>query len=407
MPGPPRAFRFNERGTRFRIYPQPARLGFSPITVHVDAPPGSIRPGPRDGTIETIDAVAKLGYRADDTEVIRRRPPYAGRRRPGVRPVRGHFDHVEPGTREFGVAAPFAAVRLVIDIWRHYLQRPLRWHFADTVSERLELFPHIRSYNAWSGHGYIELGSPYYPDDREDPYCENFEVVAHETGHLIMKTVVGTMPDDEKSMQHRAHEEAAADFIAMLSTLHFPPVVARALAQSHGQLYGNNVLSRMGEWDVTKATSIRHLFNEATMDGARRDPRLNKHRLSLPFSGALFDLFAEIVKDRLVEHDVLSRGLARRARHRPGVPVADVRDEFGRAHRRAPAAFHAALTGARDEISHLLARAWRSMPRRAVTFSAAATHLLMADAELADAARGRRGALIRHVFDARGIAALP
>src|SRR5687767_2371882 len=239
MPARLRAFRFNEGGTRFRIYPQPARLGFTPITVHVDAPPGSIRPGPRDATIETIDAVAKLGYRADDTEAIRRRPPYRGRRRPGVRPVGGHFDHVEPGTREFGITAPFAAVRIVLEIWRHYLRRPLRWHFADTVSPTLELFPHIRSWNAWSGDGYIELGSPYYPDDRDDPYAENFEVVAHETGHLILKSVLGTMPDDEKSMQHRAHEEAAADFIAMLSTLHFPPVAARALAQSHGQLYGS------------------------------------------------------------------------------------------------------------------------------------------------------------------------
>lgn len=404
MPAPAR-FRFNEEGTRFRLYPQPARLGFAPLTVHVDAPPGSILTGPRDATIQTIDAVAKLGYRKDPTEAIRGRPPYEGRRRPGVRPATGgHFDHVEPGTREFGLTAPFAAVRLVLEIWRHYLERPLRWHFADTVSPRLELFPHIRSYNAWSGEGYIELGSPSYPDDRDDPYCENFEVVAHETGHLIMKSVIGTMPDDEKSMQHRAHEEAAADFIAMLSTLHLPPVVTRALAQSHGQLYGANVLSRMGEWDVTKSTSIRHLFNEATMEAARRDKKLNKHRLSLPFSGALFDLFAEILKDRLVERQALSRALARRSRHRPGVPLADVKAAFARAHGKAPAEFHEALLDTRDEMTRLLARAWRSMPLHGVTFAAAATHLLAADAELAGSAQGPRAALIRELFEARGMA---
>jgi hypothetical protein len=406
MPGPAR-FRFNEGGTRFRLYPQPARLGFTLLTVHVDAPPGSILTGPRDATIQTIDAVAKLGYRKDDTEAVRGRPPYTGRRRPGVRAAGGHFDHVQPGTREFGVVAPFAAVRLVIEIWQHYLQRPLRWHFADSVSPRLELFPHIRSYNAWSGEGYIELGSPYYPDDRDDPYCENFEVVAHETGHLIMKSVVGTMPDDEKSMQHRAHEEAAADFIAMLSTLHFEPVVRRALAQSDGQLYGNNVLSRMGEWDRTKATSIRHLFNEATMDAARADRKLNKHRLSLPFSGALFDLLAEILKDHLVERQALPRALARRSRHRPGVPLPDVEAAFARAHANAPAEFHDALLDARDEMAHLLVRAWRSMPPRSVTFAAAVHRLLAADAELAGTGQGRRAALIRDVFQARGIAASP
>jgi hypothetical protein len=141
MPPPPR-FRFTDGGTRFRLYPQPARLGFAPLTVHVDAPPGSILTGPRDATIQTIDAVAKLGYRKDDTEAIRGRPPYQGRRRLGVRPAAGgHFHHAEPGTREFGLTTTFAAVRLVLEIWRHYLERPLRWHFADTVSLRLELFP--------------------------------------------------------------------------------------------------------------------------------------------------------------------------------------------------------------------------------------------------------------------------
>jgi hypothetical protein len=397
-------FRFNPEGTRFRIYPQPARLGFAPLIVHVDAPPGSILTGPRDATIATIDAVAKLGYRKDDTEAIRGQPPYEGLRRPGVRPARGgHFDHVQPGTREFGVTAPFAAVKLVVEIWHHYLQRPVRWHFADTVSPRLELFPHIRSYNAWSGDGYIELGSPYFPDDRDDPYCENFEVVAHETGHLIMKSVLGTMPDDEKSMQHRAHEEAAADFIAMLSTLHFEPVIVRALAQSHGQLYGNNVLSRMGEWDRTKATSIRHLFNEATMEAARRDRKLNKHRLSLPFSGALFDLMAEILKERLVERGALSRALARRTRHRPGVPLADVGAAFARAHGQAPAEFHESLRETRDEMARLLAHAWRALPGPSVTFAAAVRHLLAADTQLTT----RRAALIRDVFEARGISPGP
>jgi hypothetical protein len=407
MPRPAR-FRFNEAGTRFRIYPQPKRLGFAPLTVTVDARPGSIRPGPRDATITTIDAVSKLGYREDDTETIRRRPPYRGRRRPSVKAgAGGHFDHVRPGTRAFSVVAPFAAVRLVVEIWRHYLQRPLRWHFAGTVGPRLELIPRIRSYNAWSGDGYIELGFPDYPDDRDDPYCENFEAVAHETGHLIMKSVIGTMPDDEKSMQHRAHEEAAADFIAMLSTLHFEPVVSRALAQSHGLLYGRNVLSRMGEWDVTKDTSIRLLFNQATMAAARRDPDVNKHRLSLVFSGGLFDLFAEILKERLVQRQAISRALARRSRHRPGVPVADVKPAFARAHRRAPADFHAALLDTRDEMAHLLARAWRSMPRQSLTYAVAVTHLLAADAEMAGGAPGPRAALIRDLFEARGITAPP
>jgi hypothetical protein len=230
-------------------------------------------------------------------------------------------------------------------------------------------------------------------------------VAWHDNNH--MKSVIGTMPDDEKAMQHRAHEEAAANVIAMLSPRHFEPVVTRALAQNRGQLYGANVLSRMGEWVVTKRGSIRHLFNEATMDAARRDRKLNKHRLSLPFFGALFDLFAEILKDRLVERQALSRGLARRARHRPGVPLADVDATFARAHGKAPAEFHEALLDRCAEMARLLARAWRSTPLHSVTVAVAVTHLLAADAELAGSAQGPRAALIRELFEARGIATSP
>jgi hypothetical protein len=75
-----------------------------------------------------------------------------------------------------------------------------------------------------------------------------------------------------------------------------------------------------------------------------------------------------------------------------------------RAQEEAAAEFHEALLDTRDEMARLLARAWRSTPLRSVTFAVAVTHLLAADAELAGSAPGPRAALIRELFEARGIA---
>jgi hypothetical protein len=390
-----RPVRLDEGGTRFRVYPQPAKFGFEPTTVHVDLAPRDIHPGPRDAIMSTVDAINKLGYHRDDDESIRGHPPYHGRRREALRPrADGHFDF-EPGTAAFSVASPFAIIHTVLRIWRHYLEQAPRWEFP----ARLEVIPRIRSYNAWSGDGALEFGYPDFPDSLDGPFCENFEVVAHETGHLIMKSVIGTMPDDEKSLQHRAHEEAAADLIAMFSVLQFGSVVDRVLARTHGGLYSGNLLSRIGEWGVTKSEVERTLFNDATLASARRRKTPSKHALSLPFSGAVYDLLVEVFQDHLVERKALSRDVARHHRHRPPARVPDSRAAFARAHRDAPADFREALLDARDEVARLLARAWRATPRDGVTFAGVAGRLIEADAATA----GRRAALIREVFGARGI----
>ena len=56
--------RYKERGTRFLLYPQSRDLrGFSrPVTVYVDAPPGTIGAGPSDQLMQVVDAIDKESY---------------------------------------------------------------------------------------------------------------------------------------------------------------------------------------------------------------------------------------------------------------------------------------------------------------------------------------------------------
>ena len=85
-------FRFDPRGTRFRIYQQPMSVkGFeTPSIVHVDSRPGTIGPGPEDPRIRVIDAEGRGSRRwkvpyTDVTGEPRWRPPYPAAIRAGRR----------------------------------------------------------------------------------------------------------------------------------------------------------------------------------------------------------------------------------------------------------------------------------------------------------------------------------
>lgn len=401
-----RRFHFNEKGTRFRIFAHSRALGFTPEPVYVDAAPGAIGPGPADTAIDVIDAKDKPSYYSDTTGVLRKRPrfpfPAGGRRatRP-VEPRRGHFDYLAPPAWEFSAAMVYAVVRTTLSVWSHFFQvDAIPWHFTREAGPVLQVHPRVACANGWSGSGFLEFGFPFFPN-HQHRFCENFEVVAHETGHLIMKTMVGTRPDDEKSLQHRAHEEAAADLIALVTTLHFESVIAHVLTQTAGFLYGDNLLSRFGEWGRSPTALPRRSFNEATLASVRAQAPLTKHALSSPFTGAAYDVLVGIFVRHLVGRDAITADLAARCRHTPGVAVPDLAGDFRRAYRGRADDFAEALRLARDELGGLLAGAWRRTTTDGLVYGKVVRHMLAADAELGTG----HGALVAQAFAARGIAA--
>jgi hypothetical protein len=404
----PGRFEFSASGTRFRVFAHSARLGFTDEVVRIAAWPGSIGSGPRDETIDVLDVPKKSPYCSDATGRVKKRPcpPYVDTpprtRRPAV-PQDGHFAHIRPGGRAFSSAMAFAVIRLTLEIWQHFLQRRVTWHFAQTAGPILQVHPRVKSENAWSGDGFLEFGFPHGPAfSLTDPFGENLEVIAHETGHLIMKAVVGTMPDDERPLQHRAHEEAAADLIALVVALHFESVITAVLHQTAGFLYSDCLLARVGEWGRTRGDVARHAFNQSTLETIRALPTFNKHQLSAPFTGAVYDVLVRIFLDHLAASGVVSRQLADDCRHDPAAtpPVPDLADAFAHAYRGRHEAFEEPLRQARDEIAALLAAAWRRTTiHDGVRYHRVLDHLLTADAELGLS----RGALLRDAFAARGI----
>jgi hypothetical protein len=438
-----RRFRFDGRGTRFRIYLQPRTVkGFAtPSVIQVSSRPGTIGPGPEDSRIRVIDAEGRgaLRWKLPYTDVSgepRWRPPYPRRdpRRQPVRPRRGHFDHLRPGSRAFWAANVFATVRCVLEIWEHYLGRRIVWFFRDRDHRRLEIIPRAETDTAWSGEGFLEFGYLLPPPRRRRGerrpawLCESFDVIAHEAGHLILKSIIGNPTTARKTLEYRAHEEGAADLVALVACLHFDPVIDRLLEHTQGRLFSRNVLSRVGE--KGRDGQLRTAFNAAATwseSVATAEAEYDKHEFSKLFTGGAFDVFVEIYERRLVQHRAIPGAVARRstsavATALDGAPPEVTRARFARLRRdfaehfvRHADRFRTALLDARDDFARLLARTWtitsvgdfpgRDRPRGRLhlPFAGVVANMIAADRALG----GRYGSIIRHAFQQRGIVPAP
>jgi hypothetical protein len=277
----------------------------------------------------------------------------------------------------------------------------VRWYFADTY-DYLEVIPRIVSANAWSGEGFLEFGFRDYPDNTE-VYCENFDTVTHEAGHLIFKSVVGNPIEDKKTIEYRAHEEACADLASVVTSLHVEDIVKDVLDDTEGRLHSANVLSRIGEYRPSadaREREARKLFNHETME--LMDPAwfdYDTHGYSRPFSGAVYDVLVAIYQCNLMDRKVVP-DLAS-ARHRPSWDTLEqVQAEFARHYAGAVPEFREALLDARDVVATLLAHAWRKLVPDGFSYGQAAANLIASDRELHG---GQYGPILRALFQQRGI----
>jgi len=385
-------------GTRFKIY----LPGFAePQTILVKGRPGTIAAGPRGRGIRVVDARHIDGTRAGNkppykdefTGLSRTRPPWRGDAHAPAQPIRGHFDKARVGSRAFTAAAAYATVRSVLDLWERIFGHPLPWFFRESY-RHLEVIPRVDSKNSWSGEGFIECGFAR-PRRERRPMGENFDVVAHETGHLILKTVIGNPVDDQKTLVYRAHEEGAADLVALVAAMYFDGVLERVLDATRGKLWTPNALSRIGESRTPRIPGARRLFNQRQLksrDLEKAWREYDKHTYALPWTGALYDIFNVFYHDRLAQIGVVvAPGAARTTRDR----LAKTQDQFPASFARDRALFVRAACQARDDFARLLATYWQATSPQGFSYERAALNVLGADRVLRD---GRHGAVIRELF---------
>ena len=390
------------RGTRFRLFAQePALAAFrEPETVWIARAPGTIGPGPADDRMYVIDAIGKPA--PYDYPYL---PPYVGPAFPAVLSgPDGHFDHLEVDSPPFRSAHMYATVRRVLDIWEAYAGHRIEWHFRPTHT-RLELIPYVDWANAQSGFGFIEMG--YARDERGVPrlHWQNFDVLAHEVGHLLIYSEVGTPPPDAGTDQYFGFHEAFADLVALVGCLHFHTVLDHVLRRSAGNLYYMSELNRIGE--LSETAQIRIADNEMRMSDVEHFSKAESiscalHDLSQPLTGAIFDIFVDVYQQFLVDAGLISVELDRASGRTSGMTVDDpeIETRFASAYEGRHEAFKAVLLKTRDYLGTALAHVWRRLSPRYLRYLDVLDAMLAVDRHLTG---GRFARLIWESFAWREI----
>ncbi|MER9236954.1 hypothetical protein NKI56_34040 [Mesorhizobium sp. M0622] len=357
-------------GTRFLVFPQPPFIqGYErPEMIWVSTPPDAIGPGPADRRMYVIDPLLeKQPYQFPYL------PPYAGALRPpAVAGPDGHFDNIPLGTPEFEAAHAYACVRRVLDICESYVGREIPWFFEPTYP-RLEIVPRLNWDNAQSGYGFLEMGIDEARGTTQ-PFALNFDAVAHEIGHLVIFGVMG-VPRFDPPHEYFAYHEAVADFIALISLLHFDTALDLLLRRTRGNLLINNELDRFGELSDEK--QVRRFSHSLRMS----DVSTEVHDLSKPFAGALFDILIEIYQVLLFERglsDLDPRDFRDLRSELSEEEVEDLLSVSLAANDGRLFALKSALEEARDLVGEILVRSWEELDPHALDYREAAEAMVVA-----------------------------
>ena len=163
----------------------------------------------------------------------------------------------------------------------------------------------------------MEIGAHPRPDGALLPYALNFDVMAHELGHLIIYSTIGVPSPTGARGEYYGFQEFAADTTALIAALHFESLIAHLLEETRGNLYTFNELDRFAE--LSPHDQIRLASNDVKLSEftAGWD---DEHKLSQPLTGAMFDIFVDIFQELLVERGLIPREVAeatRRVRDEP------------------------------------------------------------------------------------------
>ena len=361
-------------GTRVRLFAQSHYLAHfqEPETVWLSPPAGSVMPGPADDRMYVVDPIGK-----QEPYEFPYLPPYRGPAHPPVEPdADGHLDHLDVNTREFVAAHMYGGIRRVLDIWESYFGRRIEWQFRQHF-QRLELIPVLDWDNAQSGYGFIEFGFGPSQAGEAQPFCLNFDVLAHELGHSIVFSEVG---HDEATMtgEYLGFQEAAGDLIALISALHFDSVLDRVLATSQGNLYADNYLNRLGE--LSEVAQVRVASNPRKLSEFAAGWS-DAHFLAQPLVGAVFDCLVDVYQDGLLQAGLIDEDLQRLTN------VVDyeeldggvVQERYAQAYRGRHDGFKAALVSARDHLGSCLAVAMSRLSPEFLRYADVGAALVVAD----------------------------
>ena len=394
-----------EGGTRVRLFPQAPFLARYrvPEVITLSPRPGTVGPGPSDARMYALWPVGKPRpyglIEAPDAPPMLYLPPWDGPSRPPALPgPDGHFDRIAVGSDQFELAHSYGVVRFTLDIWEAYLGNRVRWHFEqDHPQLEISIFRDFD--NSRGGYGFLELGSETRPDGTVEAFDLNLDIVAHETGHLIIYATVGLPDPVDDTPDYYAFHEFAADLVALLTAAHFGSVVDEMFEQTRGNINALNRLNRFAE--LSDQEQIRTSCNDVRLRQFAAG-WTDEHLVSMPLTGCVFDILTDLFHELLVERRLVPRtaaDLVDQVERDPAMlPI--IQAVFDDAFPRDPAGFFETFADARDTLGFYLARCWQGLRGQPVTYARVIEQLLAADRE---ATGGRYAGMIRENADWRDI----
>jgi hypothetical protein len=223
----------------------------------------------------------------------------------------------------------------------------------------------------------MELGYPDIIGSEECPFALNFDVVAHETGHLILLGLLGPPPSSElaqgEGSDFLAYHESVADLASKLSLLHFDTALDLILRRSKGNLYVMNELDRIGA--LSREKQLRMASHSLKM----ADVGLDIHDRSRPFTGAVFDTLVAIFQCTLFDRGLTAIDPRRIRDPRNELQRYDLDAELGMPssiYERRHFAVKSALEEARDLVGEMLTGSWRNIEPGGFSLAQAALSMI-------------------------------
>ncbi|MGB7340137.1 MAG: hypothetical protein WBC91_14670 [Phototrophicaceae bacterium] len=291
------------------------------------------------------------------------------------------------GTPEFDQVNAFYYTTFTLRMYERYAHRQIPWSFP---SARLKIDPHVGNLaNAFYNEQEQMLGFHTFLNRAGDQHstAQSADIVTHEAAHAILDGL-RDLYNESFSLGNRAFHESFSDISAMLVALHDDSLIRRVLEWTGGDLRMSNFISEVAEHLTDELNNsnheqiaqhtiyLRNAFNmlvDIPFDDLPYEPNdpetelaRQEHNYSRLFTGAAYDILVGIY-DRLCENNQM-----------PFV----------------------ALYHARDILGHLLTLAIEIAPIGELNFSDMAKAFITAEMIYYN---GRYNAILRYVFDKRGI----
>ena len=215
--------------------------------------------------------------------------------------------------KEFDAVHTFAVVRQVLTMYKRALRRTnvaneFSWQWgADSpihVYPRAGLEP-----NAYYSRGERSLRFYYFHpggDESVPPVftCRSFDIVAHETGHAILDALrpgYWTSGHPQTGGLHESFGDLTAIFTMLAQMDHCEAIIAESKADLHAKTFFPAVAEQFGEALYGRTTGLRNADNNLKLSQVSN----GVHEISQVFTGAIYDILADIFDDylKLDEYD--------------------------------------------------------------------------------------------------------